>query len=87
MTHCLRATKDGSELLLRPESKPKGLADEKVERLFPSWSDKNEQHFLARNHQEGAKVAQERKQMSLVAGNVTGGGGKATQQKPIGIKF
>ena len=36
---------------------------------------------MARNHQKGAKVAQERKQMSLVAGNVTGGGGKATTTK------
>jgi len=36
---------------------------------------------LARNHQEGAKVAHGRKSVSLVAGNVTGGGGKATTTK------
>jgi hypothetical protein len=48
---------------------------------FQGFQDKNGKHFLARNHRKGAKVAQELRQMSLVAGNVTGGGGKATPTK------
>jgi len=34
VTHRLRVTKDGKKLLLRPESRPKGFAEEKVEKLF-----------------------------------------------------
>ncbi|MEZ5429021.1 MAG: hypothetical protein R2747_22435 [Pyrinomonadaceae bacterium] len=47
---------------------------------FSSCSDKNGQHLLERNSQKRAKplIASA---VSLVAGNVTGGGGKATTTK------
>jgi len=41
-------------------------------------------HLPARNHRWGAKVVYRRKQVGLVAGNVTGGGGKPPEKKPIG---
>jgi hypothetical protein len=55
------------------------LLEEKSEG-FSSCSDKNGQRLLERNSQEGAMplIASA---MSLVAGNVTGGGGKATTTK------
>jgi hypothetical protein len=45
-----------------------------------SWSDKNDQRLQEMISLQGAKslIA---KAMSLVAGNVTGGGGKATKTK------
>jgi hypothetical protein len=81
VTHRLRVTKDGKKLLLRPASKPKGLAQEEVEKLFRVPRIKTGNTFRQGTTGKRAKVAQARKRMSLVAGNVTGGGGKATTKK------
>jgi hypothetical protein len=62
-------------------SRKASLRKERVERFFPDgFPDKNGKRFSARNHR-GAEQKSLIQKMSLVAGNVTGGGGKATTTK------
>ena len=79
VTHCLRVTKDGKKLLFTPWIEAERLGSRKSWKTFSGFSDKNEKHFAARNHRKGAKVAYCK--ISLVDGNVTVGGGKATPTK------
>lgn len=81
MTRRSRAEGAESRCLVRSEPKPKGLLGRTKERL--SLADKNGRRPREMINPEGAKVARENRKADagLVAGNVTGGGGKATTTK------
>src|SRR5215203_1034048 len=84
VTHCLRVTKDGKKLLFTPCIEAERLGSKKrLKNHFWSLPDKNGKHFLARNHRKGEQKSLKElsSKLSLVAGNVTGGGGKATTTK------
>jgi hypothetical protein len=76
----LRAGTSGSELLFTPRAEAERLAEKVFGPL--SCSDKNEQRSSEMISRMSAKAAHVPKgTLSLVAGNVTGGGGKATTTK------
>ena len=67
-----------------PGAEAERLAEVEAVRQSPSRSDKNEGRPLELISHSGAKSLTSKGE-SLVAGNVTGGGGKATKKRPNGI--